>query len=117
MSYKLSSSMVVSTALAALLTTASLTAHASVTPDRTRLVFNESDKSISVTLRNNNEKLPYLAQSWLEDEKGNKITSPLAVLPPVQRIDAMMNGGEDSGAAGHSHAAVRSRKPVLLQRA
>lgn len=55
-------------------------------------MFNESDKSISVTLRNNNEKLPYLAQSWLEDEKGNKITSPLAVLPPVQRIDAMMNG-------------------------
>ena len=81
MSYKLSSSMVVSTALAALLSTVSLAAHASVTPDRTRLVFNESDKSISVTLRNNNEKLPYLAQSWLED------------------------------------AAVRSRKPVLLQRA
>lgn len=92
MSYKLSSSMVVSTALAALLSTVSMAAHASVTPDRTRLVFNESDKSISVTLRNNNEKLPYLAQSWLEDEKGNKITSPLAVLPPVQRIDAMMNG-------------------------
>lgn len=92
MSYKLSCPMLVSTALMALLTTASLTAHASVTPDRTRLVFNESDKSISVTLRNNNEKLPYLAQSWLEDEKGNKITSPLAVLPPVQRIDAMMNG-------------------------
>ncbi len=63
MSYKLSSSMVVSTALAALLSTVSLAAHASVTPDRTRLVFNESDKSISVTLRNNNEKLPYLAQS------------------------------------------------------
>lgn len=61
MSYKLSSSMVVSTALAALLSTVSLAAHASVTPDRTRLVFNESDKSISVTLRNNNEKLPYLA--------------------------------------------------------
>ena len=92
MSYKLSCPMLVSTALMALLTTASLTAHASVTPDRTRLVFNESDKSISVTLRNNNEKLPYLAQSWLEEEKGNKIISPLAVLPPVQRIDAMMNG-------------------------
>ena len=92
MSYKLSCPMLVSTALMALLTTASLTAHASVTPDRTRLVFNESDKSISVTLRNNNEKLPYLAQSWLEAEKGNKITSPQAVLPPVQRIDAMMNG-------------------------
>ncbi len=92
MFYKLSCSMVVSTTLAVLLTTTNPAAHASVTPDRTRLVFNESDKSISVTLRNNNEKLPYLAQSWLEDEKGNKITSPLAVLPPVQRIDAMMNG-------------------------
>lgn len=54
--------MVVSTALAALLSTVSPAAHASVTPDRTRLVFNESDKSISVTLRNNNEKLPYGAK-------------------------------------------------------
>lgn len=62
MSYKLSCPMLVSTALMAMLTTASLTAHASVTPDRTRLVFNESDKSISVTLRNNNEKLPYGAK-------------------------------------------------------
>ena len=71
---------------------ASFSGHASVTPDRTRLVFNESDKSISVTLRNNDQKLPYLAQSWIEDARGNKISSPLAVLPPVQRIDAMMNG-------------------------
>jgi len=79
-------------ALALLATAVSFSSHASVTPDRTRLVFNESDKSISVTLRNNDPKLPYLAQSWIEDAKGNKISSPLAVLPPVQRIDAMMNG-------------------------
>lgn len=45
-----------------------------------------------MTLRNNDPKLPYLAQSWIEDEKGNKISSPLTVLPPVQRIDSMMNG-------------------------
>ena len=74
--------------LALLLSATSLSALASVT----RLIFNESDKSISVTLRNNDPKLPYLAQSWIEDEKGNKITSPLTVLPPVQRIDSMMNG-------------------------
>lgn len=79
-------------ALALLATAVSFSSHASVTPDRTRLVFNESDKSISVTLRNNDPTLPYLAQSWIEDAKGNKISSPLAVLPPVQRIDAMMNG-------------------------
>ena len=78
--------------LALLLTTASLSAQASVTPDRTRLIFNESDKSISVTLRNNDPKMPYLAQSWMEDEQGNRISSPLTVLPPVQRIDSMMNG-------------------------
>ncbi len=78
--------------LALLLSATSLSALASVTPDRTRLIFNESDKSISVTLRNNDPKLPYLAQSWIEDEKGVKISSPLAVLPPVQRIEAMMNG-------------------------
>ncbi|ELJ4107468.1 fimbria/pilus periplasmic chaperone [Escherichia coli] len=78
--------------LSLLAATVSFSAQASVTPDRTRLIFNESDKSISVTLRNNDPKLPYLAQSWIEDEKGVKISSPLAVLPPVQRIDAMMNG-------------------------
>lgn len=61
MSYKLSSSMVVSTALAALLSTVGGGARLGH-PDRTRLVFNESDKSISVTLRNNNEKLPYGAK-------------------------------------------------------
>lgn len=92
MSYKICTFNTVGTTLALLLSTASLSAQASVTPDRTRLVFNESDKSISVTLRNNDPKLPYLAQSWIEDAKGNKISSPLTVLPPVQRIDASMNG-------------------------
>ena len=65
--------------LALLLSATSLSALASVTPDRTRLIFNESDKSISVTLRNNDPKLPYLAQSWIEDEKGNKITLQIAL--------------------------------------
>lgn len=92
MSDLLCSAKLGATTLALLLSAASLSARASVTPDRTRLIFNESDKSISVTLRNNDPKLPYLAQSWIEDEKGNKISSPLTVLPPVQRIDSMMNG-------------------------
>ncbi|STI47745.1 fimbrial chaperone protein [Escherichia coli] len=86
------SAKTLTTVLSLLAATVSFSAQASVTPDRTRLIFNESDKSISVTLRNNDPKLPYLAQSWIEDEKGVKISSPLAVLPPVQRIDAMMNG-------------------------
>ena len=40
-----------------------------------------------MTITNNNTQLPYLAQGWIEDEQGNKITSPLIVLPPVQRLE------------------------------
>ena len=101
------SAKTLTTVLSLLAATVSFSAQASVTPDRTRLIFNESDKSISVTLRNNDPKLPYLAQSWIEDEKGVKISSPLAVLPPVQRIEAMMNG----------QVPCRSGIDVLFQRA
>lgn len=111
------SAKTVATTLALLITATSLQAQASVTPDRTRLIFNESDKSISVTLRNNDPKMPYLAQSWMEDEQGNKISSPLTVLPPVQRIDAMMNGQVKVRDAGYQQAACRPRERVLLQRA
>ncbi|MCH5760337.1 fimbria/pilus periplasmic chaperone, partial [Salmonella enterica] len=67
-------------------------AQAAIAPDRTRLVFRGEDKSISVDLKNANGKLPYLAQSWVEDEKGTKITSPLIVVPPVQRIEPSGTG-------------------------
>ncbi|MEB0952380.1 fimbria/pilus periplasmic chaperone [Citrobacter sedlakii] len=67
-------------------------AQAAVSPDRTRLVFKGDDKSISVDLKNASEKMPYLAQSWIEDEKGVRISSPLTVVPPVQRIEAKSIG-------------------------
>ncbi|MED9399024.1 fimbria/pilus periplasmic chaperone [Escherichia marmotae] len=67
-------------------------AQAAIAPDRTRLVYKGGEKSISVTLKNDSQTLPYLAQTWVENEKGEKITSPLAVLPPVQRIEAKTEG-------------------------
>ncbi|MCP0803000.1 fimbria/pilus periplasmic chaperone, partial [Salmonella enterica subsp. enterica serovar Kentucky] len=67
-------------------------AQAAISPDRTRLVFKGDDKSISVDLKNASEKMPYLAQSWIEDEKGVRISSPLTVVPPVQRIEAKSIG-------------------------
>lgn len=70
------------------LTFSACSVQAAVAPDRTRLVFKGDEKSISVDLKNASDKLPYLAQSWVEDDKGNKITSPLAAIPPVQRIEA-----------------------------
>ncbi|EOC1341031.1 fimbria/pilus periplasmic chaperone [Cronobacter dublinensis] len=63
-------------------------AFAAIALDRTRVVYNGEEKSISLNISNENKNLPYLAQAWIEDAQGNKITSPLTVLPPVQRVEA-----------------------------
>ncbi|MCX4162429.1 MULTISPECIES: molecular chaperone [Paraburkholderia] len=62
-------------------------AHASVEPDRTRVVLNESDTATKITVTNRSSTNPYLVQSWIENEQGEKITSPLIVVPPLQRIE------------------------------
>ncbi|WP_369308852.1 fimbria/pilus periplasmic chaperone [Providencia rettgeri] len=61
---------------------------AAIALDRTRVIFNGGDKTISLNIKNENKELPYLAQGWIEDIDGNKIESPLVVLPPVQRVEA-----------------------------
>ncbi len=63
-------------------------AQAALTVDRSRLIFDEGEKSISVNVTNRNARDPYLAQGWMEDGNEKKITSPLMVLPPVQRVEA-----------------------------
>ena len=75
---------------ALMLTAVSSTAQAGVSLDRTRLIITGKDSSASANLTNTSPDIPFLAQSWVEDSKGNKITSPLVVLPPLQRI----NGGQ-----------------------
>lgn len=62
-------------------------AQAAIALDRTRVVFDGAQSSVSLNVSNQNKQLPYLAQGWVEDEKGNKIQSPFTVLPPVQRIE------------------------------
>ncbi|EMK1730665.1 fimbria/pilus periplasmic chaperone [Salmonella enterica] len=63
-------------------------ANAAVALDRTRAVFNGDAKSISLNISNDNQKVPYLAQAWLEDAQEKKITTgPLVVTPPVQRLE------------------------------
>ncbi|HHR5551448.1 TPA: fimbria/pilus periplasmic chaperone [Klebsiella aerogenes] len=62
-------------------------AGAAIALDRTRVIFNGDSKSLSLNVSNENKQLPYLAQGWIEDAGGNKISSPLLVLPPVQRIE------------------------------
>ncbi|WP_312847923.1 fimbria/pilus periplasmic chaperone [Serratia proteamaculans] len=62
-------------------------AQAAIALDRTRVVFNGTEKSVSLNISNENKQLPYLAQGWVEDAQGTKINSPLTVLPPVQRLE------------------------------
>ncbi|AYO39787.1 fimbria/pilus periplasmic chaperone [Serratia sp. P2ACOL2] len=76
--------------LSALLLSVGVTAQqasAAISLDRTRIVFDGGEKSQSLTVSNQNKQLPYLAQGWLEDAQGNKIQTPLTILPPVQRIE------------------------------
>ncbi|HEK1719384.1 TPA: fimbria/pilus periplasmic chaperone [Proteus mirabilis] len=60
---------------------------AAVSLDRTRIIFNSEQKSVSLTITNKNDQLPYLAQGWIENEQGKKVSTPFATLPPIQRLE------------------------------
>ncbi|MDC7872092.1 MULTISPECIES: fimbria/pilus periplasmic chaperone [Pantoea] len=62
-------------------------AFAAIALDRTRIIFDGNSKSMSLTITNENKDLPFLAQGWIEDEKGKKINNPILVLPPLQRLE------------------------------
>lgn len=64
------------------------TSQAAVSLDRTRVIYTGGEKSVSLSISNQNTQLPYLAQGWIENEQAEKITSPMVVLPPVQRLEA-----------------------------
>lgn len=75
-------------ALGVCLQATSAASQAAVNLDRTRVIFNDSDKSTSIVLENQSKQLPYLAQAWIENEKGDKDSTHLIALPPIQRIEA-----------------------------
>ncbi|ECC1659452.1 molecular chaperone [Salmonella enterica subsp. salamae] len=63
-------------------------ANATVSPDRTRIIFNETDKSVTIKLTNQSKTMPYLAQSWIEDKNSQKIRNYISPLPPLLRLEA-----------------------------
>ncbi|WP_339470473.1 fimbria/pilus periplasmic chaperone [Pseudomonas capeferrum] len=79
------------TLLALFGTCAAQSSLAAVSLDRTRVIFTGSEKSVSLSVSNQNAQLPYLAQAWIENEQAEKITSPLVVVPPIQRLEAGAN--------------------------
>ncbi|HGW6104750.1 TPA: molecular chaperone [Citrobacter werkmanii] len=62
-------------------------AHGAVNLDRTRLIFNENEKSVSLKIENMSKKLPYLAYSWTENRQGQKNDTFFVALPPLQRLE------------------------------
>ncbi|WP_306426758.1 MULTISPECIES: fimbria/pilus periplasmic chaperone [unclassified Providencia] len=71
----------------ALLTAWSQCSPAAVNVDRTRIIIDASQKTVAVTLNNDDKTTPFLAQSWVTDTNEMK-TDILIALPPLQRIDA-----------------------------
>ncbi|MBW5408655.1 molecular chaperone [Morganella morganii] len=69
------------------LVTIPVTAGAAIALDRTRVVYNEGDNAVPLTVTNEHLSKPYLAQSWIENNAGQKVTSPVFVTPSVQRIE------------------------------
>jgi len=67
------------------------TSSAAVALDRTRVIFDGTEKSVTLSISNQNTQLPFLAQAWIENEQSEKITSPLVVLPPIQRLEPGAN--------------------------
>ena len=62
-------------------------AQASLTVDRTRVIYEAEKPGVSVVVENTDAKDPFLLQTWLESSKGKKITEPLVALPLLQRIE------------------------------
>lgn len=70
----------------------SMNAYSAVTLDRTRIIFPGTEKSINVTISNDNPEEAYLAQSWIEDLQGNKLTKgAILATPPLQRVEPNSN--------------------------
>ncbi|HAG0930807.1 TPA: fimbria/pilus periplasmic chaperone [Salmonella enterica] len=59
---------------------------AAVNVDRTRIIMDSGDKTVAITLSNDDRSTPYLAQSWVTGADGTR-TSALMALPPLQRVD------------------------------
>lgn len=62
---------------------------ATISLDRTRIVFPGNVQSVTLDMFNKDLAIPYQAQAWLEDEQGEKLhnKSAFVVLPPEQSIE------------------------------
>ncbi|MBP1038842.1 molecular chaperone [Serratia fonticola] len=69
-----------------LLLTGCFSAQAGVTVGATRVIYKAENKEASINLHND-DKTPYLIQSWVED-KNRGVSSSFIITPPLFRLDA-----------------------------
>lgn len=55
--------------------------------DRSKIIFDGGQKSIYINLKNIEIPTSLQIHGWIEDEKGNKVHSPLMVIPSMLRVD------------------------------
>lgn len=67
-------------------------AGATIVLEKTRIVIDEGDKSVSLKMSNQNTQLPYLAKAWVENDQGKTDGLPLFAVPPLQRLEARQTG-------------------------
>lgn len=78
----------VATAIVSATVLISASAYSAVTLDRTRVIFPGNEKSVNITITNDNPSEAYLAQTWIEDVQGNKLTQgAIMATPPLQRME------------------------------
>lgn len=65
---------------------------AAVALDRTRVIVDGGAAATTLNIRNDSKEAPYLAQGWVENEAGQKVQSPLLVVPPLQRLEPDSRG-------------------------
>lgn len=88
-------------------------ANAAIALDRTRVIFDGANRSVSLSITNQNKTLPYLAQSWVENADGQKIESPLSALPPLQRVEPGAKGQVKVEATGNIAALPQDRESLF----
>ncbi len=70
-----------------LLCTAAINANASVVLGGTRVIYEGDKKEASITVRND-DKTPFLVQSWVDNfDSNDKAKPPFSVTPPLFRIE------------------------------
>lgn len=97
-----------------MLLTISLGCNAAVQPDRTRIVFNANDKATSLRIENQSDKLPYLAYSRIENEKGRKRCSS-GRFAPIQRLEPKATSQVRVVKQASTTQLRRSRNAIFLQ--